>query len=40
MCVNIGHGDQRVIDAIAAQLNTIAYTVAPTVATTAWCAPN
>jgi taurine--2-oxoglutarate transaminase len=34
MCVNIGHGDQRVIDAITAQLKQIAY-VAPTAATTA-----
>jgi taurine--2-oxoglutarate transaminase len=34
MCVNIGHGDQRVIDAITAQLQRVAY-VAPTAATTA-----
>jgi len=34
MCVNIGHGDERVINAITAQLNQVAY-VAPTAATTA-----
>ncbi|MBK9711954.1 MAG: aminotransferase class III-fold pyridoxal phosphate-dependent enzyme [Kouleothrix sp.] len=33
MCTNIGHGDQRVIDAIRIQLEKVAY-VAPTVATT------
>ncbi len=34
MCVNIGHGDERVIDAVAAQMRDVCY-VAPTVATTA-----
>jgi taurine--2-oxoglutarate transaminase len=34
MCTNIGHGDERVIDAIKAQLDKVAY-VAPTAATTA-----
>jgi taurine---2-oxoglutarate transaminase len=34
MCTNIGHGDARVIDAIKAQLDKVAY-VAPTAATTA-----
>lgn len=34
MCVNIGHGDERVINAIKAQLDQVAY-VAPTTATTA-----
>jgi taurine---2-oxoglutarate transaminase len=34
MCVNIGHGDQRVIDAIKAQMDQVCY-VAPTTATTA-----
>jgi taurine--2-oxoglutarate transaminase len=34
MCVNIGHGDERVIKAITAQLERVAY-VAPTAATTA-----
>src|ERR671917_375010 len=34
MCVNIGHGDARVIDAIKAQMDQVAY-VAPTAATTA-----
>ena len=34
MCVNIGHGDQRVIDAIKAQMDQV-YFVAPTAATTA-----
>jgi taurine--2-oxoglutarate transaminase len=34
MCVNIGHGDERVINAIKAQLDQVAY-VAPTAATTA-----
>src|SRR5919108_1361254 len=34
MCVNIGHGDERVIDAIKAQMDRLCY-VAPTVATTA-----
>ncbi len=34
MCVNIGYGDQRVIDAIVAQLQRVAY-VAPTTSTTA-----
>src|SRR3954467_3496481 len=34
MCVNIGHGDERVIDAIKAQMDQVTY-VAPTVATTA-----
>ena len=34
MCVNIGHGDARVIEAIKAQLEQVAY-VAPTAATTA-----
>lgn len=34
MCVNIGHGDERVIDAVAAQMREVCY-VAPTVATTA-----
>ncbi|HNP71368.1 MAG TPA: aminotransferase class III-fold pyridoxal phosphate-dependent enzyme [Kouleothrix sp.] len=34
MCVNIGHGDARVIDAVTAQMQKVAY-IAPTVATTA-----
>jgi taurine---2-oxoglutarate transaminase len=34
MCVNIGHGDERVINAIKTQLDQISY-VAPTLATTA-----
>ena len=34
MCVNIGHGDERVIDAIKAQMDRCCY-VAPTAATTA-----
>jgi taurine--2-oxoglutarate transaminase len=34
MCTNIGHADERVIEAIAAQLRQVAY-VAPTAATTA-----
>ncbi|MGH2502866.1 MAG: aminotransferase class III-fold pyridoxal phosphate-dependent enzyme [Ktedonobacterales bacterium] len=34
MCVNIGHGDQRVIDAVKAQMEQVAY-VAPTTSTTA-----
>jgi taurine--2-oxoglutarate transaminase len=34
MCTNIGHGDERVNNAIKAQLDTVAY-VAPTAATTA-----
>jgi taurine--2-oxoglutarate transaminase len=34
MCVNIGHGDRRVIDAITAQIRQVCY-VAPTAATTA-----
>src|SRR3982750_16077 len=34
MCVNIGHGDRRVIDAITAQMQQVCY-VAPTAATTA-----
>ncbi|MBA3943821.1 MAG: aminotransferase class III-fold pyridoxal phosphate-dependent enzyme [Herpetosiphonaceae bacterium] len=34
MCVNIGHGDKRVIDAVKAQMDQLCY-VAPTVATTA-----
>src|SRR4029078_4474643 len=34
MCVNIGHGDERVLDAIKAQLDRLAY-IAPTVGTTA-----
>jgi taurine--2-oxoglutarate transaminase len=34
MCVNIGHGDERVIDAIKAQMDKLCY-IAPTVATTA-----
>ena len=34
MCTNIGHGDRRVIDAIAEQLGKVAY-VAPTTSTTA-----
>jgi len=34
MCVNIGHGDERVIDAIKAQMDQLCY-VAPTAATTA-----
>src|SRR5256714_8631177 len=34
MCVNIGHGDKRVIDAIKAQMDQVCY-VAPTAATTA-----
>ncbi len=33
MCVNIGHGDQRVIDAVTAQMEKICY-VAPTTSTT------
>lgn len=33
MCVNIGHGDERVINAIKAQLDTLCY-IAPTLATT------
>jgi taurine--2-oxoglutarate transaminase len=33
MCVNIGHGDQRVIDAVTAQMQKICY-VAPTTSTT------
>src|ERR1043165_2361432 len=33
MCVNIGHGDERVLDAIKAQLDRLAY-IAPTVGTT------
>jgi taurine--2-oxoglutarate transaminase len=33
MCVNIGHGDQRVIDAVKAQMEQVCY-VAPTAATT------
>jgi taurine---2-oxoglutarate transaminase len=33
MCVNLGHGNQRVIDAIKAQMDDLCY-VAPTVATT------
>src|SRR5262245_39780355 len=34
MCLNIGHGNERRLDAIKAQLNQVAY-IAPTVATTA-----
>src|SRR6478672_6631343 len=34
MCVNIGHGDERVINAVKAQMDQVTY-VAPTVATTA-----
>jgi len=34
MCVNIGHGDKRVIDAVKAQMDQVCY-VAPTAATTA-----
>ena len=34
MCVNIGHGDQRVIDAVKAQMEQVTY-VAPTTSTTA-----
>jgi taurine--2-oxoglutarate transaminase len=34
MCVNIGHGDQRVIDAIKEQLDQVAY-IGPTLGTTA-----
>ncbi len=34
MCVNIGHGDERVIDAIKAQMDQVCY-VAPTTSTTA-----
>ncbi len=34
MCVNIGHGDQRVIDAVKAQMDQLCY-VAPTLGTTA-----
>ena len=34
MCVNIGHGDERVINAITSQLQQVAY-VAPTTSTTA-----
>lgn len=34
MCVNIGHGDERVLDAIKAQIDRLCY-IAPTVATTA-----
>src|SRR5215468_8038685 len=34
MCVNIGHGDQRVIDAVKAQMEQVCY-VAPTTSTTA-----
>ncbi len=34
MCVNIGHGDERVIDAIKTQMDQLCY-VAPTAATTA-----
>ncbi len=34
MCVNIGHGDERVIDAIKAQMDQLCY-IAPTAATTA-----
>lgn len=34
MCVNIGHGDERVINAIKAQLDQVAY-IAPTLGTTA-----
>jgi len=34
MCVNIGHGDQRVIDAVKAQMEKVCY-VAPTTSTTA-----
>src|SRR5215468_9682666 len=37
MCVNIGHGDQRVIDAVKAQMEQVCY-VAPTTSTTAICA--
>src|SRR6476469_1868060 len=33
MCVNIGHGDERVINAIKAQMDQVAY-IAPTLATT------
>jgi taurine---2-oxoglutarate transaminase len=33
MCVNIGHGDERVINAVKAQMDTLCY-VAPTAATT------
>src|SRR4029078_4055772 len=33
MCVNIGHGDQRVIDAVKAQMEQVCY-VAPTTSTT------
>jgi taurine---2-oxoglutarate transaminase len=33
MCVNIGHGDQRVINAVTAQMEQLCY-VAPTIATT------
>src|SRR6476619_2253325 len=33
MCVNIGHGDQRVIDAVTAQMQQVCY-VAPTTSTT------
>lgn len=34
MCVNIGHGDERVIDAIKAQMDQLCY-IAPTMGTTA-----
>jgi len=34
MCVNIGHGDHRVIDAVKAQMEKVCY-IAPTAATTA-----
>ena len=34
MCVNIGHSDQRVIDAVTAQMQKVCY-IAPTAATTA-----
>src|SRR5215211_5901393 len=34
MCVNIGHGDTRVIDAVRAQMEKVCY-IAPTAATTA-----
>src|SRR5258708_36663708 len=34
MCVNIGHGDERVINAVKAQMDQVCY-VAPTTSTTA-----
>ena len=43
MCVNIGHSDQRVIDAVTAQMQKVCY-IAPPAATTApassWRTPS